>query len=683
MSGRARISGVSLKYGRQYRRRGEHVCVPKGLKRMDIDEIAERYGRQRAGVVWTRAGAAVIALVIFGLDVLTPLKGAVAVLYILVLLLVAPHGRPRLILSTGVGCALLTIIAFIGGQGHGHVDGGYLRFAVSLTAIGITTILSLRDRANRVTLSEQARILELTHDTVIIRDCNDVIVYWNDGARALYGWSRDEALGMICTELLGESETSPEMRDALSREGRWTGELTRRRKDGRTLLVASRWLLRSDPDARQAGIIETSADVTEYRRVEAERRASEHRYRTMFHSAGFAAWESDWTQVKAYLDEMSRGVPLRDALRQTPSLGRAAAERSVIRELNDAGRALFGVAGVEALTRGGVARLVATDNDAAFEQIFGALADGETMVEIDGQLVVPTGGKVEVIVRVTCLSEGDDWSRILAMAFDVTERNETRQKLQQASAELAHAVRFSTLGQLSASLAHEINQPLSAIITYGKSGRRWLKRAEPDWGEVAQCFDHIVANGGRAADVIDRIRSMTRKAPPQQERFSVAELIEDSIALLAHEASSGHAEIRFVQTDGPVHVIADRVQVQQVIVNLLINALQATARNNELGRAREVQISLQSQLADKIRVVVVDNGSGFVDGLEVTAFDPFVTTKSDGMGMGLSISQTIISGLGGEMAAANNAGAGATVSFTLPLAETCAPAPAPTALSSC
>jgi PAS domain S-box-containing protein len=636
---------------------------------MVVEAITGRLGRKRARVLWTRLAAALIAGLIFAADILSPLKGAIAVLYILVPLMLAPGARARLIVQAGTGCGILAVISFLATHQHHPADGAYLRFAVSLIALAITTLLSVKDRANRATLGEQARILELTHDTVIIRDRNDAIVYWNDGAQSLYGWSRAEALGRRCADLLGDGVLTDVMHRALAEKGRWAGELVRRRKDGQPLLVASRWLVRGGPDGRQAGIIEASADVTRQRQAEEARRASEHRYRAMFHSAGFAAWESDWSQVRQLLDEAAQGVPIRKVLLRDPVLARAAAEQAVVREMNEAAARLFSLDPEDPVVGSSLARRVTFGANTPFAEIFATLAEGGAMVETESSILGPGGRTTDLVIRVTRLTEGDDWSRILAMAFDVTERNETRHKLQQAAAELAHATRVSTLGQLSASLAHEINQPLAAIITYAKSGRRWLRRDEPDWGEVADCFEHIAANGGRASDVVGRIRNLARKAQMRSEALLIEDLIEDSIALLGHEAVARQADIRFAPAGQSIRLMGDRVQVQQVIVNLMMNAMQAACPDERPSDyRRQVVIEVAPGPPGMVMVSVRDNGSGFAEGVVQCAFEPFFTTKSDGMGMGLSICHSLVKGMGGAMRAWNNPEGGAGVSFTLPSA---------------
>lgn len=249
------------------------------------------------------------------------------------------------------------------------------------------------------------------------------------------------------------------------------------------------------------------------------------------------------------------------------------------------------------------------------------------------------------------------------------ERNEARARLAQASAELAHAARISTLGQLAASLAHEVNQPLSAIINYGKSGKRWLGREEPNLAEVANCLDHIVSNGNRAADVIARVRAQARNAAPEPGPLDMADLVKEAVALLAREAQAARVAVLVFGGEALPPAMGDRVQVQQVLVNLLMNAIQAMREIK--GRPRELCIRLAEE-DGMVRVAVEDCGTG-IEGEPARIFDPFFTTKKDGMGLGLSICRSIIEAQGGRITAGNNPAHGATIAFTLPVAAGAAP----------
>ena len=618
---------------------------------------------KRRLAVWI--GAAVMALLLFAADLLSPIHGALAVLYIAVILLVAQASGQRTVLVTGLTCALLTVVAFISDHRHDPFNDAYVRLGVSLVAIAASTLLSMRDRFARATLEEQARVLELTHDTVIIRDPQDVILYWNDGAEKLYGWTRAEALGRRCREML-HCEFPPEVvSESLGAEGQWSGELSRTRRDGTRIVLASRWLMRRDPEGRSIGVIETSADLTEQHHANLQRQASERRYRTIFESAGFATWEADWSEtMRIATESLPAGADLHDWLVEHPDLLRNAVSSAIIQNANQAAVDLFQVGSKQELVGSNLCGRYVPEAVSSVASILVALNAGDTSAESEARLITAHGSVADVVLRVTILPEGERWSRVLVMAFDVTERNEARAKLEQASAELAHAARVSTLGQLAASIAHEVNQPLSAIITYGKSGKRWLSREVPDTNEVAHCLDHIVANGSRAADVIARVRSLARKAAPQSEPLALPELIDEAIALVQREANAAQVSIRRLGADSLPLVIGDRVQIQQVVVNLLINGIQAMHAVND--RPRELCIELGTEAESMMKVAVRDCGTGIGGDDPARIFEPFFTTKADGMGMGLSICRSIIEAQGGRISAANNTDQGATIAFTLP-----------------
>jgi PAS domain S-box-containing protein len=634
------------------------------------EDIAADYLKRKRLLL---AAATIAALLILAADLFSPVQGAVAVLYIVVVLLVAQTtSGGRMLLGAGLACAVLSLVAFLVSHWGETPDSAYMRLGVSLIAIFAATLLSIRNQTARTTLAEQARILELGHDTVIIRDMDGVILYWNEGAEQLYGWHRHEALGRRCNDLLLCQYRPDEVTNALQLRGSWSGELTRTRRDGTEIVLASRWLLQRDPEGRSVGVIESSADVTEQLRADAERQRSERRYRTIFNAAGFAIWESNWSAAYRYIvDAAPADADLHAWLCAHPDIVREASAKAVIGEMNEAALAMFDAPARETIIGHSIVSRFALDTGAAFAEMLSALAGGVEMVEKETHFTTLAGRTIDLVLRVRMLGDGEPWSRILVMALDVTERNEARAKIEQASAELAHASRISTLGQLAASIAHEVNQPLSAIINYGKSGKRWLNRDVPEIAEVSNCLDHIVSNGSRAADVIARVRSLARKSAPEVEPLDMNELANEAVELVQREAQAARVSIQSACDEDAPAVVGDRVQIQQVLVNLVLNAIQAMRQVEERPRALAIQIEPDG--TGMVRVAVQDSGPG-IAGDPGRIFEPFFTTKSDGMGMGLSICRSIIEAQGGRIAATNNTDHGATVAFTLP-AWAAAPTP--------
>jgi len=251
--------------------------------------------------------------------------------------------------------------------------------------------------------------------------------------------------------------------------------------------------------------------------------------------------------------------------------------------------------------------------------------------------------------------------------MDVTERTHAEEALRQVQGELAHVTRVMTMGELAASIAHEINQPLAAIVTNGSAGLRWLAGTPPhleDAREVLQC---IIEDGQRAGEIISRIRALLRHTAPEPTRLALAPLVHEVLRLTQPECvRQGVALHVEVAADLPP-VVGDRVQVQQVLLNLVLNSLEALATVTE--RPREVWIRVRPEAADTVWVAVEDTGMGIAPAHLDQIFTAFYTTKAQGLGMGLAISRTIVEQHGGRLWAVPHDGPGATVQFTLRTAE--------------
>ena len=365
-----------------------------------------------------------------------------------------------------------------------------------------------RQRAEEI-LRNQASLLDLAHDAIIVRDMTDVVTYWNFGAEETYGWQRRETLGRVTQELLQSRYPSDlaGIKAEVILKGRWEGELSQTRRDGKQITVASRWALQRNAEGKPVAMMQINRDITE------RKRASE--------------------------------------------------------------------------------------------------------------------------------------------------------VLQATQAELAHIARVTTMGELAASIAHEVNQPLTAVVTNANASLRWLAGEEPNLNEARQAITRIVKEGTRASDVIRRIRSLMKKSPPQMAPLDINELIGEVIALTHHEILRKGIPLQTELATGVPPIVGDRVQLQQVILNLIMNGIEAMSSGSE--GPGELLVRSHMQGPEQIVIITVrDSGVGIDRRSLDQLFHPFFTTKPAGMGLGLSISRSTIEAHGGRIWATSNDDRGATFQFSLP-----------------
>jgi len=253
-------------------------------------------------------------------------------------------------------------------------------------------------------------------------------------------------------------------------------------------------------------------------------------------------------------------------------------------------------------------------------------------------------------------------THLAGIAIERKLAREQRERLRQAQAELAHINRVTTMGELTASLAHEIRQPISAAITDANTCLRWLGRDEPEVAEAREAVSRIVKDVTRAADIISRISVLFKKEAPQREFVDVNELIREMIVLLRSEANRYSISVRTELAGGLPKVMADRVQLQQVFMNLMLNGIEAMKGTTGGG-----ELTIKSRAGDgQLLISVCDTGMGLPLEQAEQIFKAFFTTKDNGTGMGLPISRSIIESHGGRLWATGAPGSGATFQFTLP-----------------
>ncbi|HKX29917.1 MAG TPA: ATP-binding protein [Blastocatellia bacterium] len=292
-----------------------------------------------------------------------------------------------------------------------------------------------------------------------------------------------------------------------------------------------------------------------------------------------------------------------------------------------------------------------------------AFAEGQPL-ETEARLRRADGQYRWLLIRAVPLrDEGGQILKWYGTSTDIEDRKRAEETLRRSQDELAHVARVMIMGELAASIAHEVNQPLSAIVNNGSACLRWLAGDSPNLEEARETARDIISEGNRAGEVITRIRAFLRKTETEKARLDINQAIRDVVILTRNEVEGKGVALHMELADGLPSVLGDRVQLQQVILNLVMNGVEAMT--TVTGRPRELTISSGRHESDQVLVAVRDSGIG-IDGQDPDQiFNAFYTTKSQGLGMGLAISRTIVEDHGGRLWARSNGGPGVTFQFTL------------------
>ncbi len=703
--------------------------------------------------------AVAFAVAIFIVDTFTPLGIAVAVLYVVVVLMAGSFFQRRGVLFVGATCVVLTALSYV--LQHGETYGPALvRCLVSIAAIGITTFLALKIQLADTVLREQAGLLDVTHDAVFVRDMNDVITYWNRGAEQLYGWEKEQAVGQVSHRLLQTAFPAPleEIKEAVLATGRWGGELLNTKRDGTQVTVAGRWSTQRDERGEPVATLETNNDITERKRAEAKAQQQDKELQltidtipaivfsnlpdgstdflnerwldytglSLTDAQGFG-WQAayhpeDLVRVlkmrsesmaagKPYEGEtrirgaggdyrwfMNRAAPLRDEhgtivkwygtntdiedrKRAGDALSRSETYLAEAQRLSRTGSFGWNIKRGEILWSEETFRIFSYDpatpptlemvlqrthpeDRGPVKQLLDRVSQDGQDWELEHRLLMPDGAVKYVHVVAHAMRNASNELEFVGAVMDVSAAKQAEAELHRTHTELAHVTRVTTLGELAASIAHEVNQPLAAVVTNADSCLRWLDRDTPQLGEARDAVARIIRDAHRAGEVIRRIRDLAMKTDLQPTPLDLNEAIHDSLLLVQRELVRQRVALRLELAPKLPPVLGDRVQLQQVIINLVMNGIEAMAPVND--RPRELKVRSQEEGGDQVLVAVQDSGIG-VDPAHVDRlFDAFFTTKPDGMGMGLSICRSIVEAHEGRLSASPNSGPGATFQFTLP-----------------
>jgi two-component system, LuxR family, sensor kinase FixL len=391
--------------------------------------------------------------------------------------------------------------------------------------------------------------------------------------------------------------------------------------------------------------------------------ASEEDYRKLIHYMPVALWQVDTRGASAVFDRLkAEGVTdIAAHLDEHPELIELAKDIVRVTAVNREAVSLF--RGSSAADLVAPVRYLFVRTPDLAKRVMVAHFEGRRNYIEETKIAAFDGTVIDVLFTVTYPERPEHYDSSLITMLDIGERLKTEAQLHQLQADFIHAARISTLGELATSIAHEVKQPLAAIVTNAETSLRWLKREDVSLSKLETLTSRVISNARRASDIVQRIRGMAVKHEPERTALDLNEVVEEALLVVRHDIDSRSIALSVKYGDRLPKMVGDRIQLQQVVVNLLVNSVQAIAQSG--GRTRRIECRTDADGDGAVAFTIRDTGPGIADENLDRIFESFFTTKDTGMGMGLAICQSIIVGHGGAIAASNHPD-GAQFRFSLP-----------------
>ena len=475
-----------------------------------------------------------------------------------------------------------------------------------------------------------AAIAESSDDAIIGKDLSGVVTSWNKAAEAMFGYSADEIIGRPITIIIPADRIEEEatiLEQVRRGEKLVHLETTRRRKDGAIIPVSLTISPIRDDAGNIIGVSKIGRDLSEVQRVHQELRRRE-------------------ALLRSILDTVPDALVVID-------------ERGLIQSFSAAAERLFGFFPDEVMGRNVGILMPSPYREAHDSYLARYLSTGERRIIGIGRVVVGRRKDGSTVPMELAVGEVNLPGARLFTGFvrDLTERLERERRLTELQSELIHVSRVSELGQMASALAHEVNQPLTAMTNYLNGVRRLLAAGNQQAAQGA--IERIAEQADRARQIIQRLRDLVRKGETERRVEGVLTTIEEASALALVGIGQG-VRLQIRVADDAAEAVIDKIQIQQVLLNLMRNAVEAMAGSVR----RELSITAASA-GDMVEISVADTGPGLPESVRARLFQPFVTTKPAGMGVGLSVCRTIVEAHGGELRAEDAAGAGTVFRLTV------------------
>jgi PAS domain S-box-containing protein len=504
--------------------------------------------------------------------------------------------------------------------------------------ISIQEDITARKQAEQ-TLQNQAALLDLAHDAIFVRDLENKVTFWNRGATDAYGWSEEEARGRVSHQLLQTKfpVPFPEIMGTLETQGEWEGELEHTRKDGKTIVVDSRWSLQRDESGVPRAVLEINRDVTARKRAEEQLRNLMERLSLSTKTPSIGTWDLDLRTHQAVWDDTHFEI--------------------------------FGMPKVSPLAYEVVLRRIHPDDRAAVEACVDRAIRGKTQEFVEFRVIRPDGSVRHVSSAAgVVLDEQGDVVRLVGTAVDISVRKEMEAQVEASKAQMVASARLSALGMMAGGVAHEINNPLSIIHA---SSEDLLRRVKEEGAVpleiVARNGERILQTANRITKIVKSMRHLAREGSQDRKRPTlVSKIVEEPLEVCKERFKDHAVRLHLPDIDPAWTVCCREVQIGQVLLNLLQNAFDAV-----MEQPGERWIRLKVIMVDEaVEFSVTDSGPGIPPELKNKILEPFFTTKEvgKGTGLGLSLSRKIVEEHGSTLEIGEQAGY-ASFSFRLPMSR--------------